>query len=329
MTNAPLQLVRLSSTGPPSFDCGQPEQNEFLAQRALPCEQEGVSATHVAFRGDECVGYLTLAMSTVLLERHERPSASVVRALPALLVAQLAVAVSARGQQVGGWLMRFAAGIGQALRHQVGCRYLVVDCDTSLIPFYAKYGFSESKGEQRHRKAIAATETSNTGSSARRRLFKDLLAEEWLENSVAPPHLRMTELHRAAAENDLSMLNALVAAGASLELPIGRRDDGMGWGAKALHVAVARASKDAIELLLAAGAEINAIDGDCETPLHWAVRHKSTEIVLLLLARGAHHSPEGGNGCLTPLDYAVHQGSRDIADIIRNAGGQHSETLES
>jgi GNAT superfamily N-acetyltransferase len=113
MPTLPTELVRLSSDGPPAFECGATDQNEFLAKHALAGQYDGVSATHLAFRGDKCVGYVTLAMSTVLLERHERPAGAFIGNCPALLVAQLAVSTSARGQGVGHWLLKFSAGVAQ------------------------------------------------------------------------------------------------------------------------------------------------------------------------------------------------------------------------
>ena len=326
MIDPRIRLVRISSIGTPAFDCGASAQNDFLANLALSSQYAGVSATHLAFRGDVLVGYVTLAMSTVVLERHELPAGATVRSLPALLVAQLAVSKDARGQRIGDWLLKFAAGVAQTLRHQVGCRFLVVDCDEDLVPFYERYGFSESKGESRKRKA-AAKDRSGVAGGAKMlvRLCKDILGDEWFEADVAPPHLRLSELHRAAADNDLPMLEALLATGVSTECEIGRGDDGRGSGAKPLHLAAARGACKTIEALLAAGAEINAIDGDCETALHWAVRHGESESVALLLKHGADPSIEGGNALFTPLDYAVHNGRADIAAVLRNAGAVHSD----
>jgi len=324
MSAAAIELVPLSSSGPPAFDCGAAVQNEFLAMHAQAGQNDGVSATHLAFHGDECVGYVTLAMGTVRFEPHERPTGATVSTLPALLVAQLAVSINARRQGIGDWLLRFAAGVAQSMRHQVGCRFLIVDCDAPLVSFYRRYGFAESTAEKRRRKA-AAKASSVLPDEQPRRLFKDLFADKWLEADVAPPHLRMSELHRAAADGDLPMLKALLGAGVSPELPMGRGDDGMSWGAKPLHVAIARGALAAIDVLLAAGAKVNAIDGDCETPLHWAVRHANADAVRLLLLREAHPSLEGGNAGFTPLDYAVHQNLNEIADILRDAGGTHSE----
>jgi N-acetylglutamate synthase-like GNAT family acetyltransferase len=284
-----------------------------------------VSATHLAFSGIECVGYITLATSTVLLFKHERPIGATVGTLPALLVAQLAVSITARGQGVGASLLEYAAGVAQSLRHQVGCRYLAVDCDPTLVSYYTRYGFMESAGEK-HRRESRAKSSATPPSNDSRRLYKDLLREDWCETAVAPPHLRMTALHRSARDDDVSMMNALLNAGASPDLAIGRGDDGLGSGARPIHIAVARSSIRAIEALLVAGAAIDATDGDCETPLHWAVRHGRATIVRFLLDRGANPNLEGGNALFTPLDYAVHGGHVDIAQMMRDVGGTHSES---
>lgn len=322
-----MEIVRLSDAPTPAFDCGTASQNEFISNWARLAQRDGVSATHIALRGDEMLGYVTLAMSTVRLESHERPSGAMVSAQPALLVAQLAVAVDAQGRGVGGRLLQFARGVAQSMRHQVGCRFIAVDCDESRVGYYARLGFRESKGERRRR----LDSLSKAESGARQptfRLSRDILDEEWYEADVAPPHQQISELHKAAESDDLEMLRALLGAGVAPNLPAGRGDDGMGWGVSALHVAAGRGSLNAIQLLLAAGAEINCIDGDCETPLHWAVRHEQVEAVQLLLRLGAHPSIEGGNGVLTPLDYAVHGKHEQITSLLRAAGGVHSATWE-
>lgn len=322
-----MEIVRLSDAPIPVFDCGTAAQNEFIMNRARPAQRDGVSATHVALRGDEMLGYVTLVMSTVRLESHERPSGAIVSAQPTLLVAQLAVAVNAQAQGVGGRLLQFARGVAQSMRHQVGCRYIAVDCDQSRVGFYARHGFSESKGERRKRRdLIKKTEAGAPPPTIR--LSRDILNEEWYEADVAPPHQQISELHKAAASDDLEMLRGLLGAGVTPNLPAGRGDDGMGWGVSALHVAAGRGALNAMRVLLAAGAEINGFDGDCETPLHWAARYGQMEAVQLLLRHGAHPSIEGGDGVLTPLDYAVHGKHQQIAALIRVWGGVHSATWE-
>jgi len=57
-----------------------------------------------------------------------------------------------------------------------------------------------------------------------------------------------------------------------------------------LHYAAEGLRKCAVisRLLLAAGADVNATDGDCRTPLHWAAEHGNVGAAAVLLGHGAH-----------------------------------------
>lgn len=307
----------------PEIDCGAPGQNEFLRREAVGAQYYGISATHIAVtETGEAVGFVTLAMSSVRFEAHERPHSASISTLPALLVAQLGVSTAHQGKGVGERLIRFSAGIAQSLRHSIGCRYLVVDCAPALAPYYERLGFRESKGEKRKRKQeLKSTGRDDTDVAVR--LALDVTTGIWREVDVAPPHLYATELHRAAAEGDIAMLESLLKAGVPANIKIGRGDDGLGMGATPLHVAAARAQIAAIRTLLASGADINSWDGDLETPLHWAVRHGQEIAVAALLVAGADPNVEGGNAVMTPLAYALHpkrEGER-IAEMLRQLGG--------
>ena len=61
--------------------------------------------------------------------------------------------------------------------------------------------------------------------------------------------------------------------------------DGMGW--THLYTATVFGHKEIIELLIAAGADVNADEGTGLTPLHSAANHGRKEIAKLLIAAGA------------------------------------------
>lgn len=316
-----INLRQLSGGPLPAFDCGVLEQNEFLANFARASQQAGLSATYIALRDTQMLGFATLAMSTVQFERHERPPEAPVNVMPAVLVAHLAVDKSSAKRGVGAWLLRIARGVAQSLRYQIGCRFLAVDCAPELVQYYRQRGFKESKGEQRRRKKALELAPDRTPTY---RLFQDLHSADYTESENAPPHHQSSELHLAAGENDIEMLAALLYAGVLPNLRIRRGDDGLGWGATPLHVAAAAGALEAIETLAGAGAEIDARDADNETPLHWAVRHDQLLSVELLLRHRASSAIAGGEGVLTPLDYAVHGGHVAIAKALRDAGAGHS-----
>jgi predicted N-acetyltransferase YhbS len=318
-----MEIVRTPDGPLPVFDCGAAEQNAFLVTSAQSSQRVGASSTHIALDGDVMLGFVTLAMSSVRLEAHERPAGATVSTLPALLVAQLAVATEHQRKGIAGRLLDFSQGIAQSIRHQAGCCFLAIDCDAALVEYYEGHGFRETKGECRHSKRRDKEAPPGTA-AARHRLSRGVLAADWRETDVAPPHVQATTLHQAAESGDTDMIVALLNAGVDPDLPMGRGCDGLGWGAKPLHVAAARGQVQSIDTLLARGAAINSIDGDCETALHWAVRHDRLDAVKALIRHGAYLSMEGGAGVMTPLDYAVHSNCEGITTVLRAAGADHS-----
>ena len=87
---------------------------------------------------------------------------------------------------------------------------------------------------------------------------------------------RQTPLHNAAASGNAQAIAILVAAGANIEA----RDE---YGRTALHLACTYPPGPAIvDALLVAGASINAQDSDGSTPLHDAVRAGPVAVEVLL-----------------------------------------------
>ena len=66
-----------------------------------------------------------------------------------------------------------------------------------------------------------------------------------------------------------------------------------GYGRAAIHYASER-NAACLEVLINHGAEVNAGDGNQDTPLHWAAYKNNTDCVRLLLQSGAdvsHYIP--------------------------------------
>ena len=89
-------------------------------------------------------------------------------------------------------------------------------------------------------------------------------------------------LYEAAKANDLQKAASLLKLNAN---PDGHRQA----GSTALHAACQHkhAVKDIVSLLLVAGADPGAADGDAWTPLHWAAYSDAEAAVALLLEHGA------------------------------------------
>ena len=81
-----------------------------------------------------------------------------------------------------------------------------------------------------------------------------------------------------------------------------------------LHPAAANDHKEIAELLIAAGADVNAKGG--MTPLHWEARKGHKEVAELLITKGAVLNAKANDGS-TPLDWAIQKSRAETADLIR------------
>ena len=125
---------------------------------------------------------------------------------------------------------------------------------------------------------------------------------------LLPLSLAATDMHRAARDNDVTQIKALVAAGASVEA----QDDEK---RTPLHVAAAHGQGDAIKALVAVGASLEAQDNEKATPLHWAAGNGHADAIKALVAAGASVEAQA-DGKATPLHLAAKMGHADAISIL-------------
>jgi ankyrin repeat protein len=92
-------------------------------------------------------------------------------------------------------------------------------------------------------------------------------------------------------------------------------------GNTALHYAALNNNAEIGELLIKAGADVNAVNADKETPLHYAANENSLALAELLLKAGAKTDVLDQNE-LTPLYYAVTQEESALAELLLKAGAK-------
>jgi len=120
-------------------------------------------------------------------------------------------------------------------------------------------------------------------------------------------------LHATVVSGDIQAIEDLLAQGADVNAK-----GEQGWSA--LHLAAVFGHKDIAELLIEKGADVNAKSGatlrdEDITALHGACRHGQKGVAELLIAKGADVNAKSKNG-YTPLHVAVREGYRDVAELL-------------
>ena len=125
-------------------------------------------------------------------------------------------------------------------------------------------------------------------------------------------------IHSAVWNGDLEGVQAELDNGVDVD----EKDDL--WGRTPLHIAAEEGHKEIAELLIAAGADVNAKDSVGFTPLHEAAFYGQNEIAELLIAKGADvnakDDSQSSHYVGTPLNCAAWEGHKEIAELLIAAG---------
>lgn len=132
-------------------------------------------------------------------------------------------------------------------------------------------------------------------------------------------HSRWTPLLQAADQRHAEVVRYLLAHGANVNAKAG-------FGQTPLTVAMVgtvfrygpEGNRDAtVQALLSSGADVNLAGKFAWTPLMTAVFQGDTNLVQLLIRKGADLAARDKNG-KTALDYAVERNEQEIADILKH-----------
>src|SRR5690349_18805045 len=94
---------------------------------------------------------------------------------------------------------------------------------------------------------------------------------------------------------------------------------GTARAADSLAALIQAGNRDAALAKIAAGADVNAAQGDGTTPLHWAVYKVDPELVATLLKRGAKPNVANKYGS-SPLAEAVKIANAGLVKMLLDAG---------
>jgi ankyrin repeat protein len=132
----------------------------------------------------------------------------------------------------------------------------------------------------------------------------------------------MTALHHAARTGNRAMAELLVGAGADLEARTR-------LGAHTpLHVASASGRAAVVAFLVAAGADVSALTTTGATPLHFASASGSSDAVAALLSGGAQVDPREPVWGQTPLMFAAAAGWTEAIEALLEKGANPALTAK-
>lgn len=122
-----------------------------------------------------------------------------------------------------------------------------------------------------------------------------------------------TPLEWAVFKGDVEQAKKLLAAGANVKAM-------NAYGVSAMQLAADASNTELIRLLLKAGADPNSPNPDGETALHLVARSGNVEAAKLLLGAGAEVDPRESFGGQTPLMWAVARRHPDVVELLASRG---------
>lgn len=129
------------------FDCDAAALNDYLVSRALADQRAGKSRTFVATRAKRVVAYFSLAAASIAPDEATERAAKGqgAQAVPAILLARLAVDCPVQGGGVGSAMLVDALARCAQAADIVGVRVILVHAkDVGTRAFYERHGFEAS-----------------------------------------------------------------------------------------------------------------------------------------------------------------------------------------
>ncbi len=132
----------------------------------------------------------------------------------------------------------------------------------------------------------------------------------------------MSALHHAARAFDVAVAELLIGAGANLEAKTRLGDH------RPLHVASASGRSGVVALLVAAGADVNALTTTGAAPLHFAAASGSADAVAALIGGGAEVDAREPVWGQTPMMFAAAAGRTEAIEALLEKGANPALTAK-
>ena len=136
-----------------TFDCGKADLNRFLKNHAFANQQAGGTQTYLGCKDDQVVSFYSLAVGSVA---HSDAPLRVTKGLakypiPVMLLARLAVDLTAQGRGIGKGLLKDALYRTVQAANIAGIRALLVHAkDEDAKQFYTHFNFDVSPSDPYH-----------------------------------------------------------------------------------------------------------------------------------------------------------------------------------
>jgi len=146
--------------------------------------------------------------------------------------------------------------------------------------------------------------------------FSQVCVDVWTwprEALVFGPASTTTNIFKACEAGDVGTVRGLLGADATLA---NAREAG---SVRPLHVAATEGHAEVVDLLVKAGANVNAANQWGVTPIYLAAAWGRKEVVALLIARGADIHVKEQNG-ETPLQAATRKGHEGVMELLKGTG---------
>jgi len=151
-----LQFMRLEEDTPiSSFDCGDPDLNDFLQNDSKNYLKSMLAVTYLIKVEDEiaayfCLAYDSLTRTTILTAEEKAlwnkvgrkiPNSKRRKTYPAVKIGRLAVNRKFSGLGLGTQMLLSVREMYMFEPHHAGCRFVTVDAYRSALSFYERNDF--------------------------------------------------------------------------------------------------------------------------------------------------------------------------------------------